>query len=38
MITGVPIDPGTLALVWAAMCSLGLGATVLMLVVAWWCR
>lgn len=32
------IDPASLALVWAGMCSIGLAATLLMLAAAWWTR
>ena len=38
MIPGIAIDPHTMAVVWAALCSLGMGATVLMVVAAWWSR
>jgi hypothetical protein len=34
----MPIDPASLALVWAGMCSIGLAATLLMLAAAWWRR
>lgn len=31
----VPLDPGTLALVWGTLAAIGLGATVLMVLAAW---
>lgn len=31
----VPVDPGTLALVWGVVAALGAGATVLMVLAAW---
>lgn len=36
MTAGIPLDPATLTLVWVAACSVGMGATVLMALAAWW--
>jgi len=32
----VPVDPGTLAVVWLAVAAIGAGATAAMLLAAWW--
>lgn len=32
------IDPASLALAWAAMCGLAVGATALIAVAAWWSK
>lgn len=34
--TAPAVDPSTLALVWAGMSGIGLGATLLMAIAAWW--
>ena len=36
MTAELPVDPVTLARVWVAMCAAGLGATVVMAILACW--